>query len=197
VKPDLFIVADTLTPNDGNEHTYQVCWNLLTAKTTLDDQTHAVTTVDANNPNLTIIPLQTTGLEVRSVSAQTDPELLGWYFRADRIPEYAPATTVLHTRKGTGVENFLTLLVPIPSQTSSPLKSVEPKDSDSVIVTFTNGHVFFIVADSDPNGGIEVTETLPDGSVGRHVKIAAAPAAAASPLDLGPQRGMTAIGVTR
>jgi len=174
VKPDLFIVADTLVPNDTAEHTYQARWNLLTTNTQEDQQTKAITTIDKDLPNLAIVPLQTTGLEVRSVSAQVQPELLGWYVQAGRSPEYTPATTVLHTWHGSGVENLLTLFVPIQAGSSSPIKSVKPTGTDSATVTFNDGRVFSIVANPNPSGGIEVTETLSNGSTGRHVKIAAA-----------------------
>ena len=174
VKPDLFVVADTLVPADGAVHTYQARWNLLTTHAREDKETRAITTVDENMPNMALVPLQPDHLEVRSVSGQTEPELLGWYVRKDADPAYIRATTVVHTKKGSGAQNFLTLLVPIPKGKVSPIKLVEPKGPDSATVTFANGNVFFIEADPDPHGGIEVTETLPNGQVGRHVKIAAA-----------------------
>lgn len=173
VKPDLFIVADTLTPNDAAEHTYQARWNLLSTTTTLDAQTHAVTTTDANKPNLALVPLQSDNLDVRSASAQTTPELLGWYIRKDANPAHIPATTVIHTKKGTGVQNFLTLFVPITAGNASPIKSVEKNTSGAATVTFNDGHVFSITADPDPAKGIEVMETLPDGKEGRQVKVPA------------------------
>ncbi|HEX2999382.1 MAG TPA: alginate lyase family protein, partial [Armatimonadota bacterium] len=113
LKPDLFLVADTLTPNDAAAHTYQARWHLLTTNTTRDAATGAVTTADAGKPNLVIIPLLGQGLETRVASAQTEPELLGWWVRKDTDPQYVPATTVLNTRQGTGVQQFLTLLLPL------------------------------------------------------------------------------------
>jgi hypothetical protein len=182
VKPDLFIVADTLVPNDANEHTYQARWNLLTTNVQQDSATQAVTTIDKNQPNLAIVPLLTTGLDVRSASAQSQPELLGWYIQAGRSPEYYPATTVLHTLHGSGVQNFLTLLVPIQAGKSFPIQSVKPAAGDSATVTFNDGRILSIVTDPDPKGGIEVTETLANGGIGRHVKVPVATAAtAASP----------------
>lgn len=168
VKPDLFIVADTLVPNDKASHTYQARWNLMSTKTQQDDVTHSVTTMDERNPNLAIIPLQLDNLEVRSASAQTTPELLGWAIRKDRNPPNIPATTVLHTKKGTGTQNFLTLLFPIQKGATSPVTSVKTEGPDSATVTFNDGRVVSIVADPDPKGGIEVTEPNHD------VKVAAA-----------------------
>ncbi len=175
VKPDLFIVADTLVPNDSAKHTYQARWNLLTTRTGVDDQTHEVTTTDEGKPNLAIVPLQTDGLEVRAVSAQSEPELLGWEVRKDMTPEALPATTVLHTWSGSGAENFLTLLVPLPAGAPNPVGSVESDAAGSALVTFSDGRKLAITADPAPTGGMEVVETLATGSPGRHVKVAAAP----------------------
>ncbi len=85
-----------------------------------------------------------------------------------------PATTVLHTKKGSGPQSFLTLLVPMRAGENSPIKSVKPQGPDSATIAFYDGHIFFIAADAAPSGSIEVTETLPDGSPGRHVKVSAA-----------------------
>ena len=151
-------ISDSEAPADGAAHTYQARWNLLTTRTTEDEDTHAVTTVDQNQPNMAIVPLQPDHLEVRSVSAQTQPELLGWDVRKDMNPECLPATTVVHTKRGSGTQSFLTLLVPIRSGNTSPVKSVKPEAPDSATVTFSNGRVISIVADPDPKGGIEVVE---------------------------------------
>jgi hypothetical protein len=173
VKPDLFVVADTLAPVDGSEHEYQARWNLLTTRTKVDESTHTVVTTDEGKPNLAIVPLRTTGLEVRAVSAQTKPELLGWDVRKDINPEYLPATTVLHTWKGPGTENFLTLLLPLPSGAENPVTSVDSTGDDGAIVTLNDGRKLAITASTDPSGGMEVVETLSNGAAGRHIKIAA------------------------
>jgi hypothetical protein len=174
VKPDLFVIADTLVPSDAAEHTYQARWNLLTTQTQTDASTGQVTTVDKDQANMALVPLKPDNLTVLAVSGQTDPELLGWSVRKDMTPEAIPATTVTQTRKGSGPQSFLTLLVPIHPGAASPVKSVVPGAPESATVTFTDGRVFSITADPDPNGGIEVAETLPNGSPGRHVKVAAA-----------------------
>jgi hypothetical protein len=173
VKPDLFIVADTLVPSDSAEHTYQARWNLLSTQTTQDAVTQAVTTVDKDQPNIAVVPLQPDHLEVRAISGQSEPELLGWSVRKDMNPEAVPATTVTQTRKGSGPQSFLTLFVPIRAGAVSPIKSVVPKAPDSATVTYTDGRVFSVTADPDPNGGIEVVETLPNGGSGRHIKVVA------------------------
>ncbi|MES2460419.1 MAG: alginate lyase family protein, partial [Armatimonadota bacterium] len=133
-----YTVIDTLTPNDDKEHTYQVRWHLLTTATETNPTTQATVTNDAGKPNLLVLPLGEAGLEVRSASAQTSPELLGWNVRKDLDPQYVPATTVLHTRRGKGVQSFVTVLVPIKAGEQKRVKSVE-RAAAAVQVRFTDG----------------------------------------------------------
>jgi len=174
LKPDLGIVADTLTPNDTASHTYQARWNLLTTRTKQINGTQEVVTTDPNQPNLSIVPLDPDGLDVRTASGQLEPELLGWNVLHDTVTQPAAATTVLHTRQGPGIQTFLTLLIPIPSKTTDPVKSIKSTGPGAAKVTFNDGRTLAITADANPSGGIEATESLPNGSPGRHVKIATA-----------------------
>jgi hypothetical protein len=82
-----------------------------------------VLTSDAQKSNLAVVPLNTNGLEVQVASAQKEPELLGWHVRKDMDPQYVPATTVLHTRRGAGEQQFLTLLVPIKAGETNPVQT--------------------------------------------------------------------------
>jgi hypothetical protein len=169
LKPDLAIVSDTLTPKNAAAHTYQARWHLLTTHSQLVDATHEVVTTDPGLPNLDIVPLVTDGLTVRAASAQTEPELLGWDTLHSGEPAI-PATTVLQTREGTGVQRFLTLLVPMRAGSPDPIQKVTTTGPNAAEVTFTDGRKLVVQADTNPAGGIEATETLADGSAGRHVK---------------------------
>ena len=169
LKPDLAVVADTLTPNDASSHTYQARWNLLTTNTKQIEATHEIVTTDPGVPNLSIVPLNPDGLDVRSATGQLQPELLGWNVVHYTVSQPAAATTVVQTRQGTGVQIFLNLLVPIPSATSDPVKSVESTGAGKAKVTFNDGRFVEIVADPNPAAPIEITETLADGGPGRHV----------------------------
>jgi len=170
VKPDLFVVADTMKPNDAAEHTYQARWQLMSKESRQDSTTNEVVTTAPGQPNLAVVPLSTQGLEVRSASGQEEPELLGWNVRKDKVPEYVPATTVLHTKKGTGVQQFLTLFIPLKAGDPEPIKKVEVKNETSALVTLADGRTLTITADPDAAGDIEVVETLSGGAPGRLVK---------------------------
>ncbi len=156
VKPDLFVVSDVLKPADTTEHTYQARWNLLTTASEKAADGSVVTT-DAGQPNLAVVPLFGNGLEVRNVSAQNEPEVLGWHVRKDMDPQYVPATTVLHTRRGAGEQRFLTLLLPLKAGQKNPVKTVEALSPTSAKITLTDGRTF-TVSDT-PGEGVRFTES--------------------------------------
>lgn len=149
-KPDLVIVADTLVPNDGAEHTYQARWHLLTTNVSTDPVTRSVITTDSSQPNLAVIPLQSDGLDVRVVTAQEQPELLGWHIRKDKSPQYEAATTVLHTRKGKGNQKFVTLLIPLRPGEKTLFQSFEQISETKIRVSFTDGRLLDVDIPSAP-----------------------------------------------
>jgi hypothetical protein len=167
LKPDLYVVADRLTPTDSLSHSYQARWQLLTTKTTIDPATHSLVTTDPGVADLAVVPLLAdSGLEVSSASGQEEPEILGWDVRKDMHPQQVPATTLLHTRTGTGPQLLLTLLVPLRPGETNPVTKVEPgAGGHAVTVAFTDGRRFLV---SCPDSlGITVRETLSDGKPGR------------------------------
>lgn len=168
LKPDLYIVADRVRPNEPQSHTYQARWQLLTTSTRIDSATHALQTTDAGEPNLVIVPLLAEGLEVRAVSGQESPELLGWNVRKAMYPQHVPATTLVHTRSGTGPQLLLTLFIPLKRGEANPVRSVKAgADDRSSTVTFNDGRTLLISAPGER--GISVQETLPGGRAARVV----------------------------
>lgn len=166
VKPDMFVVADRLRPNDAAEHTYQARWQLLTTATRIDVATQTLVTGDAGQANLAVVPLLAKGVEVRAASGQEEPEILGWNVRKDMDPQSVPATTLLHTVKGAGDRLLLTLFVPLKPGETNPVKAVAAgADGRSATVTFRDGRTFHIAAPGER--GITVKETLADGKVSR------------------------------
>ena len=169
LKPDLYVVADRLRPNDEAMHSYQARWNLLTTERTVDPVSHALVTTDAGQANVAIVPLLSKGLEVAAVTAQEDPEILGWNVRVYDLPRRVPATTLLHTVTAAGPQLLLTLIVPLrPGQASPVAGVVAGADGRSATVTYTDGRKFLISARGER--GIAVEETLPDGRPGRVVR---------------------------
>ena len=169
VKPDLFLVADTLVPIDDGAHTYQARWHYTTPGVALDPRTQTVVSCDAGLPNLAVAPLLTDGLDVRTISAQEQPELLGWWVRKWAVPKAVPTATVLHTRMGKGTQHFLTLLLPLRTGEGNPVRQVRHTTKGMVEVTLTDGRWLQCSASPDPAGALRVTETLPTGETERHV----------------------------
>jgi hypothetical protein len=165
LKPDVFVVADILVPADDREHTYQARWHLKTTSTAFADGTKAVTTTDAGEANLSVVPLFADGLEVRSACAQKEPELLGWFVSRTEGP--VPATTVLHTRRGAGTQVLFTLLLPLRPGATNPVASVRCVGDRRVEVAMADGRAFAFHAGGGPSDMIRVSETLADGSAGR------------------------------
>jgi hypothetical protein len=161
LKPDLYVVADRLTPNDEKEHTYQARWHLLSTSTAKNEKTGQVATTDLAMANLAIVPLQTQGLSVEAVSAQEEPEILGWNTRKDMTPPRLPCTTVLHTRKGSGPQSFLTLLLPMKKGQENPITEII--EGPETLVKFSDGRQLRVSTED----GLRAQELLPDGSAGR------------------------------
>lgn len=173
LKPDLFVIADTLTSKDGAAHTYEARWHLKTTATAHNQPTGAVVTTDAGKPNLAVVPLLREDLETRVVTGQETPELLGWNAQGNN--NNTPTATVLHTRRGEGRQQFLTLLLPLRAGQENPVRDVRATGPTAVEVTFADGRRLQIEADADPNGGLQATERLADGKPGRRAAFAPPP----------------------
>ncbi|MFT5367982.1 MAG: hypothetical protein ACI8V2_002945 [Candidatus Latescibacterota bacterium] len=164
VKPDIFLVWDVLISKDDASHTYQARWHVTTPNTKVDGP--AVVTMDEGQPNLAIVPLLE-GVDVQVVSAQEEPELLGWWIRKRIQPSVIPATTVLHDRSGDGVQHFMTLLLPLQTGESNPVQGVRQVGKLEVAVDLKDGRLLRCVG---TDARLCVTEVLADGSVGREVR---------------------------
>ncbi len=172
LKPDLYIVADRVRPNDAAAHTYQDRWQLLATNTRINSVTHALETTDAGQPNIAIVPLLSKGLDVSAVSKQESPEILGWNVRKDMDPQNLPATTLLHTLHDAGPQLLLTLFIPVHPGHANPVASVTPgADGRSATVTFADGRKFQIAAPGER--GITVEEAMPDGKARRRAEAGA------------------------
>lgn len=155
-KPDVWVVADTLEPKDGQSHHYQARWHLMTTNRSHDERSGVVATTDEGLPNLAVIPLATNGLATDTVSGQEFPELLGWHIRKDMTPGYVPVTTVLHNREGAGVQRFVTLLVPVRAGEENPVLRIEARDANNWIIHLRDGTQYRLYVDPEAKGEIRL-----------------------------------------
>lgn len=166
LKPDIFVVADRLEPQDRLAHTYQARWHLITTGTRQDKISGEVVTTDAGLANLAVVPLLGEGLSVDTASALQEPEILGWNVRKDLTPPRLPCTTVLQTRQGKGTQHFLTLLLPLAADQPSPVQRITGRGMETT-VELTGGRELRVSI----SGGLSVSESLPDGKPGRQARV--------------------------
>lgn len=172
LKPNIYVVADRMNPNDSLPHRFQARWQIQTTHSRIDPSTQSLITVDPGVPNISVVPLLVHNLHVESASGQQEPEILGWDVRKDAVPALVPATTLLQTVTGSGPHVLLTMFVPLRAGEANPIERVQPGvDGVSATVIFADGRRLRI---SCPGPiGISAQETLPNGEVGRSVKTGA------------------------
>jgi hypothetical protein len=166
LKPNIFVIADRIHPNDSVTHQFQARWQLLTTSTRIEPSTKALVTEDDGRPNIAVVPMLVDHLTVSSASAQEAPEILGWDIHTGGGSARDPATTLLHTLTGSGPRVILTLIVPLRSGEVNPVAKVEPgSDGVSATAIFADGRRLLI---SCPGSlGIFAREILPNGKTGR------------------------------
>ncbi|MEI6077631.1 MAG: heparinase II/III family protein [Verrucomicrobiota bacterium] len=178
VKPDIYVVADTLVPMNGMTHTYQARWQLRTTNCNYSPATKVMTTTDASQPNLVVIPCLASGLTVMSISGQTSyagsgttnlSEMLGWDQPDLSLNDITPATTVLHTLSGLNTQQFLTVFLPLQIGATNPVLSVSNLAPSTAQITLNDARRLIIYADPNPTNGLKFTEIMPDNSTNRNV----------------------------
>jgi len=156
-KPDLFVVADTLHPNDDQPHTYDARWQLASVHPETGADGLTVTSADPGEPNLEIVPLRPEGLIVRATTAQEQPELLGW--NAADTPR--PATTVQHIRTDAGPVQFATLLLPLRPGETTRLKSAHATGASTYELVLADGRRLQLEIPPDPALKLAIIQCSP------------------------------------
>jgi hypothetical protein len=169
VKPDIFLVVDTLMPSGDGDHTYQARWHFKEPQVNLRPSTQSAVSTDAGLPNLAVVPLLPKGLKVDLVSAQEEPELMGWWIRKRVDVKALPAATVCHTLSGRGIQHMATLLMPLPADTGDPVVEVTHETDGVTEVRLSDRRRFICEFDSHPEGDLRFTELLPNGNPGRSI----------------------------
>ena len=157
VKPDLFVVSDTFTPNDAESHTYQIRWHADSTSWVAAEQAgvRIHRTNDDGLPNLAILALDADGLDIANHSAVTEPEALGWWVARDG--NHKATTTAVHARHGRGRHTFLTILHPMPQ--GSDLVPTVTRDVDAIRMDLPDGRTVHIQVDPDPSGPLTLVHS--------------------------------------
>jgi len=111
VRPEYYLVIDRLLGGEG-EHSYEALFNLDAADANIAADGLSVSSTDAGEPNLTLIPLATQGLSLRIVKGQEQPIVMGWVPRENhrQIP------TAVYAKTGPTPQYLMTLVLPHPTE---------------------------------------------------------------------------------
>ena len=155
IDPDIFIVQDLFVPILLGSHDYEIRWQLDSLNLSADGS--RVETADGGQPNLAIIPLRPSGVNVQFASEQDTPEVLGWKV----LDHENPATTLRHLRSGTQRQGFLTLLLPLNvGRSASEVVFVE-EGNGVVTLDMGDDRAFMITPASNEAGRLAMEPTAP------------------------------------
>jgi hypothetical protein len=137
VRPNFWVVLDTLKAKDGKEHAYDALFHF-------EDKVKAdglrVVTRNDSEANLTVAARPDAGMSLKIVEGQEDPPQ-GWLPDGGNRVRKAPVG--IFSARGVARE-MLYVLAPSPRGTDDPVRSVEPiaGDARAARITFTDGGVY-------------------------------------------------------
>lgn len=148
IKPDLFLVCDTLSPADLSVHRYQARWQVdaLHMKEVFPG---AWQSDRRKKADILIVPLDGKNVKTYWVSNANElPEMGGLYVGRDPRP-YRPAVTLIHERSGKGRQRFLTLLCPVRAGAKNLIQKVERHPAGVERIFFTDGRILVVTVPQD------------------------------------------------
>ena len=124
LKPDYWVIVDTLVASDDAEHVYESQFHLDAKEAT--SASNVVTTTDPDVANLAIVPAANDAITVEIVKGKEEDPVQGW-----GNDPWRPIPTAIYTQKGSGTTWFAYALYPTPAGQTSPITSVTSfSDSD-------------------------------------------------------------------
>ena len=137
-RPDFFVVSDTLTSADGNVHDYEALFHLDTTEVAeIPAYKNAVISKFGGEYEIAVIPLDEDGaeIELKIVSAVTEPMMQGWYNGRNEACLHAALTL---SRKASGVRNcrLNTLFIPLKAKDAIPTVT---RDAQGKVIVRVNG----------------------------------------------------------
>ena len=163
VKPDFWIVHDTLTARDDAEHTYDVLYHMEAATATVSPDTNAVTSVCKDSPNVTIFPLNADGLTVSIVKGKTEAPVQGWTSCNKR---WHAIPTAIFQNRWQKEADFICALYPFPEGGRSPIVNTSPLSAArgvKLVLDDESEHVY--VANPKPGELVETDGVVTDAEV--------------------------------
>lgn len=129
VKPDYWLIVDTLTPADEQPHHYTAYFHLRPPEARIVEGTKNIVTDNGDKANLAILPIRLDkagpqALEARVIKGQKEPFLLGWTLKSGLECEPIPVATFAW--QATGASQIAYVFYPL-----------RPQDKELPLVTAT------------------------------------------------------------
>jgi hypothetical protein len=119
VKPDYWVVVDTLHPLDDKEYSYESLFHLNADTAEVDPESAAMVTRDVKEANLVVWPVAAAKLDVAVVKGIKEEPVQGW-----ANGPWRPVPTAVMTGKGAGTFRMATVLYPLAPGAACPIRSV-------------------------------------------------------------------------
>ncbi len=119
IKPDYWVIVDTLVPEDQETHEYESLFHFGAEAADVMENGKFAVTRNAKGPNLVLWPVAAQGLSV--VQGREEEPVQGWA----QDPNWRPVPTAVVGTKGAGKVRLAYVLYPLAEGKASPIESVE------------------------------------------------------------------------
>ena len=137
LKPDYWLIVDTLVPSDSEEHTYETLFHFDAEEAITDDATRSVATASADAANVTVLPMASDRLKLTVVKGEDDP-VQGW-----GNDPWRPVPAAVYSTSGRGTIWMAYAVVPTRAGEDSSITSVEwigdDEETLALAVNFADG----------------------------------------------------------
>ncbi len=162
-RENVFVVTDTLKPQDEAEHRYESLFHFSLDVAVLDEQTRAVRTERADGSNVSIVPVADEKLSVRIVKGKEDEPVQGW-----AGSPWRPIPTAIYQRSGRGEVRFQFVVEPLAREAQPAVNRAETVASQpgnpGIRIQFADKHVLEI-SPPDAAGAIKLSRASGTESV--------------------------------
>ena len=141
LRPDYWIILDSLVPRDGEVHAYESLWHLSAGSARVDEQSGSVVSTDEDAANLQLWPAwpsESDAWSVELVKGRTKEPVQGW-----AGDPWRPVPTAVYRRHTAGPAWMALVACPLPAGEASPVERVACSGGDAdapcVVVRFADG----------------------------------------------------------
>ena len=179
VKPDYWVVVDTLQPPDDKEYGYESLYHLNADTAEVDAKNAAVVTRNVKEANLVVWPVATGKLDVTLAQGIKEEPVQGW-----ANGPWRPVPTAIVTGKGSGKFCMATVLYPLAPGAACPVRAASllpvtadgKPDSDAVALRlyFANGDEHTLLVADRPGVHRQCDSIATDAQLFGHLRTAGA-----------------------